>query len=480
MCIRAYASMQKSYSYYSSLTEVRGILLATYWSRLTRCLLFLDYVLQASWSASSLTFSCLCVPSCCRNAGNTDVRRPIWLSTWVLELELWSSPLLETGVLWGTSFKKCLIFFFFSAKFPWLNFSMKVPAWSLNSSEWRQARSGASDACVGHFLVTRIVNTVTECPTARFYLSQQFYEYLFLACPPPFLFSPARSPLCFHKKHTQKWSWVDETSSEGWTTKTMLLERSRFHASSCLTAGCSVTNSSKTAALSFQTEYNWKQKILLGAVLPGLLGIGGSLLSLICACAYVCTLALTLTQEQTCLSEVAANPGRGSENSSPSWERSLGGMLQKKTQSDFPWCGWRDKHLPSSGSEFGEMSRREKNLSSPSIFQMFMPFRFFQSLWQHSEGRWAPWVTMGNENSTSDHQVGQEASLPPAAQLSWLYLPPPPTSVSRGKSRHSLLLDPCGVFVPVGPLRHYIFGIPLVLQPVSFYKSWTLLFIPCF
>lgn len=127
----------------------------------------------------------------------------------------------------------------------------------------------------------------------------------------------------------------------------MLLERSRFHASSWLTAGCSVTNSSKTAALSFQTEYNWKQKILLGAVLPGLIGIGGSLLSLICACAYVCTLALTPTQEQTCLSEVAANPGRGSENSSPSWERSLGGMLQKKTQSDFPWCGWRDKHLPS-------------------------------------------------------------------------------------------------------------------------------------
>lgn len=156
----------------------------------------------------------------------------------------------------------------------------------------------------------------------------------------------------------------------------MLLGRSRFHASSCLTAGCSVTNSSRTAALSFQTEYNWKQKILLGAVLPGLLGIGGSLLSLICACAYVCTLALTLTQEQTCLSEVAANPGRGSENSSPSWERSLGGMLQKKTQSDFPWCGWRDKHLPSSGSEFGEMSRREKTSALLPFSRCLCPFIF--------------------------------------------------------------------------------------------------------
>lgn len=139
----------------------------------------------------------------------------------------------------------------------------------------------------------------------------------------------------------------------------------------------------------------------------------------------------------------------GSESGSPRWERSLGGMLQKRTQSDFPWCGWRDKHLPSSGSESGEMRRRERDLSSLPTSQMFMPFHFFQSLWHPSEGRWAPRVTMGNENSTSDHQVGSGGFSASCCAALLIILAPQHPCPARGKGRHSPL-DPCDVSVPVG------------------------------
>lgn len=141
----------------------------TYWSRPTMSLWFLGCILQASWPANSLPFFSLCLPSCSRNAGITNAGNPIWLPTWLLGFELWSSTLLEIGVLRGTGFKMHPIFF--PSKFLWFNFSMKKIKGRCQLGPWilvSDTRQRTGPLCAGHILAGRIVSTVPECPTARF------------------------------------------------------------------------------------------------------------------------------------------------------------------------------------------------------------------------------------------------------------------------------------------------------------------------
>lgn len=152
----------------SSLAEVRGQLsgiLTTYWSRPTRS----GFWAASSRPANSLPFFCLCLPSCSRNAGITNAGNSIWLPTWLLGFELWSSTLLEIGVLRNTGFKMHLIFF--PSKFLWFNFSMKKIKGRCQLGPWilvSDTRQRAGPLCAGHILAGRIVSIVPECPTARF------------------------------------------------------------------------------------------------------------------------------------------------------------------------------------------------------------------------------------------------------------------------------------------------------------------------
>lgn len=144
----------------------------------------------------------------------------------------------------------------------------------------------------------------------------------------------------------------------------------------------------------------------------------------------------------------------GSESGSPRWERSLGGMLQKRTQSDFPWCGWRDKHLPSSGSESGEMHRREKPQLSyfPDVYALsFFPVALTPF-----------WGTLG---TLSHHGQREQHPGPPGGfrrllcllLRSFLDYTDPPTSVSskrQGKTQPAgsvWCIRTCGAISPLHP-----------------------------
>lgn len=86
---------------------------------------------------------------------------------------------------------------------------------------------------------------------------------------------------------------------------------------------------------------------------------------------------------------------------------------------------------------------------------------------------------MGNENSTSDHQVGSGSSpascrARPFADVTMLTTPHTlPTSClqrQRELTREDSVLrpDPCGIFVSVGPFLPYIFRIPLLPGEAGF------------
>lgn len=158
----------------------------------------------------------------------------------------------------------------------------------------------------------------------------------------------------------------------------MLLKGSGFCASWCGTPGSVVACWGKCHTRHFQHEHHWEQRAprerhpwsSLWHLCPFCHSITGY--------TSVCALAFTQTQEQTRFSEAAANPGLGSKHSSPSWERSLGGIQQKKTvQGRFSHDVTAEIHFSHHlAFEFGETCRR-KSLRSPSILQMCIPFYFF-------------------------------------------------------------------------------------------------------
>lgn len=145
-----------------------------------------------------------------------------------------------------------------------------------------------------------------------------------------------------------------------------------------MAAGCTVIQSEKAAALTFQTAYNWKQKILLGAGFPRLLGIKGSILSFVCVCAYVFMLAFTQTQEQTCLSEAAAEPGWGVKAAARAGKEVWVACCKREPKVIFHDVAEEINIYHRLALSLGRCTE-ERNLNSPTS-QMFMPFHFFQSL----------------------------------------------------------------------------------------------------
>lgn len=141
-------------------------------------------------------------------------------------------------------------------------------------------------------------------------------------------------------------------------------------------------------------------------------------MSLVCVCAYVCTLALTQTQEQTCLSEAAAKPGWGVKAAARAGKEVWVACCKREPKVIFHDVAEEINIYHRLALSLGRCAEDRETSALLPLPRCLCPFIFSSrsdTLLRDAGHPESPWATRTAPRTT---RWVQEASLPPAVQLS--------------------------------------------------------------